>query len=66
MQGIAKDAKSHLREKRLNNLPTMPQNSDGSNKSLKQLIGDFTQTKNQVETYENDIRNEFNITKVSD
>jgi predicted nucleotidyltransferase len=65
--------KKHLRLKNLNNLPTLPQNTDGTSKSLKQLISGFIQVQNQVQveklradTYEVDILAEFNITDVSD
>ena len=54
-------------------LPTLPQNADGTNKSLKQLVNDFSQIKNQLQAekqradnYENDILNEFNITNIND
>jgi len=65
--------KKHLRLKSLNNLPTLPQNTDGTSKSLKQLITDFVQIQSQLQTeklradtYEADILTEFNITNVSD
>ena len=72
-QKTVKNTKGHLKVRSLNNLPALPQNTNGESMSLKKLIGDFTQIQNQVQveklradTYENDIRKEFNITNVND
>jgi chromosome segregation ATPase len=72
-QTTIRNVRLHLKVKNLRNLPTMPQNSDGTSKSLKQLINDFYSSKNQFQSekiradnYENDIRNGFNITNAND
>ena len=57
----------------MKSLPTLPQNANGTSKSLRQLVNDFSQIQNQLQAekqradnYENDILNEFNITNIND
>ena len=72
-QTTIKNVRGHLKAKNLKNLPTLPQNADGTRKSLRQLVNDFSQIQNQLQAekqradnYENDICQEFNITNVND
>ncbi|CAJ0824578.1 6709_t:CDS:10 [Entrophospora sp. SA101] len=47
-QQTVKNTKVHLKVRSLNNLPALPQNTNGESISLKKLIGDFTQIQNQL------------------